>query len=286
MSNTLKFSKSNLRGSLILLGIIAIVFVLPDLIRYYSNEEIISFQSLTSEEKEAIKKLKHKERRNYSFRGETSRYVVPPEKFNPDDYSVEQWMFLGLSRKQANVLVKWHINSNEDLKNVFVVNDELYNLIKDSTFYTPKFKQESKYKQEETPRLQKRVDLNSASMEELMEIKGVGEYFAKQIMWKREKFGGFVSFDQLKDIKHVDDEKLETWKTQAFLNEKHLKKININTATAEEFKAHPYISWNLANSLVKLRSQVGHYSKVEDVRKSVLMTDDLYEKLKYYLVVE
>ena len=98
--------------------------------------------------------------------------------------------------------------------------------------------------------------------------------------------GGFVSFDQLKEIKNVDDEKVENWKSQAFLDEKQIKKINVNTATAEEFKAHPYISWNLANSLVKLRSQLGKYSKVEDVRKSVLMSEDLYEKLKYYLVVE
>ena len=171
MSNTVKFTKSNLRGSIILLGIVAFVFILPDLIRYYSNDELISFQALTSKEKEAIIKLKHKERKSYSFRGEDHRYSAPPEKFNPGEYTVEQWMFLGLSKKQANVLVKWHIHSNEDLKNVFVVNDELYNLSKDPTVYTPKFKKESKYAKEETPRFQKRVDLNSASKEELMEMK-------------------------------------------------------------------------------------------------------------------
>ena|SRR6218665_893431 len=286
MSNTIKFTKSNLRGSLILLGIIVIVFILPDLIRFYSIEESISFQALTTDEKKALKKLKHKERKHYNFRGEDSRYSVPPEKFNPDDYTAEQWMALGLSQKQAAVLVKWHIHSNEDLKKVFVVSDELYELIKDSTFYVSKPKQETFYAKNESPRLQKRIDLNSATMEELMEIKGVGEYFAKQIIWKREKFGGLISFDQLKEIKNVDDEKLESWKTQSFLDQKQLKKINVNTATTEELIAHPYISWNLANSLVKLRSQIGKYSKIEDVRKSVLMTDDLYEKLKYYLVVE
>jgi len=286
MSTTAGFTKSNLRGSFILLGIVIIVFILPDLIHYYSTEESISFQELSPEEKNAIRKLKNKDRSQYSFRGEDSRYLTPPEKFNPDEYTAEQWMALGLSQKQANVLVKWHINSNEDLKKVFVVSDELYELIKDSTYYVPRVQYERTIAATETPRLQKRIDLNSASKEELMEIKGVGEYFAKHIIWKREKYGGFINFDQLKEIKNVDDQKLEQWKSQTYIDEKQLRKLNVNTATAEELQAHPYISWNLANSLVKLRSQIGRYSKIEEVKKSVLMTDELYEKLKYYLVVE
>ncbi len=286
MSSITGFTKSNLRGSMILFGIVIVFFILPDLIHYYSTEVSISFQELSPEEKKAIRNLKTKDRSQYSFRGEDSRYSAPPEKFNPDEYTAAQWMALGLSQKQADILVKWHINSNEDLKKVFVVSDELYELIKDSTYYAPKAKYEKNFASSETPRLQKRIDLNSASKEELMEIKGVGEYFAKHIIWKREKYGGFISFDQLKDIKNVDDQKLEQWKSQAFLDEKQLRKLNVNNATAEELQAHPYISWNLANSLVKLRSQIGRYSKIEEVKKSVLMTDELYEKLKYYLVVE
>jgi DNA uptake protein ComE-like DNA-binding protein len=65
-----------------------------------------------------------------------------------------------------------------------------------------------------------------------------------------------------------------------------LKRININTASVDDLKAHPYISWNLANSIVKLRSQIGQYNRIEDVKKSVLMTDELYEKLKRYLTVD
>jgi DNA uptake protein ComE-like DNA-binding protein len=37
---------------------------------------------------------------------------------------------------------------------------------------------------------------------------------------------------------------------KAVLNRKyHHRKININTATLDELKAHPYIKWGIANQL-------------------------------------
>jgi hypothetical protein len=47
-------------------------------------------------------------------------------------------MQLGLSEKQAAVVLKFTsrgLKSNEDLQRVFVISDELFELIKDSTFY-------------------------------------------------------------------------------------------------------------------------------------------------------
>lgn len=284
MSDKPQFTKSNVRGSTILFGIVVFVFILPDLIHYFSTEESIQFSALSSNEQRAIKQLKKRENYRFHYGKDESRYLPPPEKFNPNDYSVEQWMALGLSEKQARVMEKWRMKSNEDLRKSFVMNDELYALIKDSTFYDKQEKFSGHF--EEKPLLARKIDLNTASEEELMEIKGVGAYFAKQIIKRREWLGGFYSLNQLKEIKYVDDEKLETWKMQSYLDIQSLKKININAASVEEFKAHPYVSWNLANSLVKLRSQIGTYSKVEDVKKSALMTDEIYEKLKNYLVVQ
>lgn len=279
------FTKSNLRGSFVFLFIIVVVFVLPDIVHHLSTEESFTFEELAPEEQKALISLKEKQNNHRNFYSRESRFNIPNEKFNPDTYTKEQWMALGLSDKQASIVVKFYINSNEDLKKIFVISDEFYALIKDSTVYENRSYAQKKEAEEQPERLKRRIDLNSASEEELLSINGVGPYFAKQIIWKREALGGFVSYEQLKMIKNVDDQKIDLWKNQSFLDLAAIKYININTATTEEFKAHPYISWNLANSLVKLRSQIGKYSKVEDVKKSVLMTDDIYEKLKNYLVI-
>ena len=62
--------------------------------------------------------------------------------------------------------------------------------------------------------------------------------------------------------------------------------MNINTATLEELKRHPYIGNNIAVSLTNLRQLYGGFSKVADIRKSALINDANYEKIAAYLTTE
>jgi competence ComEA-like helix-hairpin-helix protein len=64
-----------------------------------------------------------------------------------------------------------------------------------------------------------------------------------------------------------------------------IRKININTATVEELKAHPYIKWGLANPIVAYRNEHGPFSKVEDIKKVMAVTEEVYSKLLPYLSI-
>ena len=46
-----------------------------------------------------------------------------------------------------------------------------------------------------------------------------------------------------------------------------LAATNINTATKDEMKSHPYIKWPLANAIVEYRTQHGNFSSIEDLKK-------------------
>ena len=48
----------------------------------------------------------------------------------------------------------------------------------------------------------------------------------------------------------------------------------------------PYISYQVANSIVKMRQQHGEYKQVSEVLKSDWIDRDLYEKLEAYLTVK
>ena len=65
-----------------------------------------------------------------------------------------------------------------------------------------------------------------------------------------------------------------------------IRKININTATADELKAHPYINNNIANSIVAFRTEHGSFTNREDVKKVMILTDQIYAKIAPYLVTE
>ena len=64
-----------------------------------------------------------------------------------------------------------------------------------------------------------------------------------------------------------------------------LKKINVNTALSDEMKAHPYIRYALANAIIQYRTQHGNFSSIDDLKKIMLVTDDMYKKVEPYVTV-
>ena len=130
------------------------------------------------------------------------------------------------------------------------------------------------------------VNLNSADTTMLKTLSGIGSYYASKIIAYRTKLGGFYNQAQLLDIYGVKQEVLNANVGFITVDSALVQKININTASKETLKTHPYIKWNVANSIVLYRANHGKYKKVEDVKNSLLIDDDLYHKIKGYLTVK
>ncbi len=65
----------------------------------------------------------------------------------------------------------------------------------------------------------KPVNVNTASMAELMSIKGIGEAKARAIIEHREKHGPFKTVDELKNVSGIGDKLLATLKPQLTVGE-------------------------------------------------------------------
>ena len=70
------------------------------------------------------------------------------------------------------------------------------------------------------------------------------------------------------------------------LGDAPLSKININIVDVAALKKHPYISWNIANSIVQIRNAHGNYKQVQDIKKSDLINEELFLKIAPYLTTE
>lgn len=279
-------SKRSKRGLLVLiLASLGLIFF-PRVYMFFQKEEAFVINSEQIAEFERTQKKF--EKRNYSnYYSKKKKYKAPDSRFNPNTYSLSDWKNLGLSEKQSLVVLKFTsrgIYSEQDLKRIFVIPDILFELIRDSVIYPERFQnspnQESLKKQAKQITL---INLNTADTTEFMKIYGVGAFYAKQIIRFREKLGGFFKKEQLLEVWKMTPEAYEKIKDHVFISEKDVKRININSVTIEELKVHPYLKWNQANSIVKMRIQRNGFKNIEELKESVLIDSETYEKLFPYL---
>lgn len=129
-------------------------------------------------------------------------------------------------------------------------------------------------------------EINTADSATWVAVKGIGPAISRMIMNYRSKLGGFHSVEQLQEVYLVKEELMERIRPQLEVDASYVHKLNINKADAKELKSHPYISWNIANSIVRIRQNHGPYESVSDVQKSDLINDSTYRKLAPYFTID
>jgi competence protein ComEA len=282
-----KISKRKKRGVFALIFLIGVIILLPRIYGWYNeyNPIVVSVEELNRGVSELESKQFYSPRKKQYKK--KRKYNTPSSRFNPNDYKQENWMALGLSEKQANVVLKFTsrgIYNNDQLKQIFVIDEELFELIKDSTFYPKKeWKNENK-NDVQLPKQQ--IDINTATKEELLTLYGIGEYFSNKIIDYKNRLGGYTSKEQLLEIYNFDEEKLEKISDRIVVKTNNVKRININTCIADDLAKHPYIRWNVANSIVKMRTKHQQYTDWNQLLESELIDKVLLEKIKPYLSLD
>jgi competence protein ComEA len=283
-------SKSNRRATVLLIALIIVIVLLPRIFSYLNQTPSFIVTSEVVQHVDRIQQLK-KESDQKRFNQKTKkkvRFKVPSKRFDPNLYTKNDWMALGLSDKQATVVMKFSsrgLRSPEDLERIFVIPDQLFELIKDSLIFNEK-KEFQMVKRDESSKPSKFtvIEVNSSTKEQLLSLPGIGEYISDRIINYRERLGGFARKEQLMEIKKIDIELYNKIASHITVDPSLLSKIKLNSASAEEIKGHPYLNWNIANSIVKMRGQRGGgFNSVDEIKESVLIDHELFEKLKPYL---
>ena len=94
--------------------------------------------------------------------------------------------------------------------------------------------------------------------------------------------GGFLQLEQLSEIRGLKPEIIELVIKYLEIN-KEVKRLALNSITYEVLKQHPYLTWNKANSIIKMRNQKGGFKELMELKESVLIDEETYKKLLPYV---
>jgi len=153
------------------------------------------------------------------------------------------------------------------------------------------------------------MNVNTATWSELLQIPGITETVAWNIVKHRELNGDYSSVDQLSNIKGIGKKSLEKIKSYVALNsakssaigkaleaktalqEKPKKNLNLNlkldpnTATISELQALPGIGLKLANNIINKRENMV-FLNAEDLLKVPGIGKKTFEKVAPFIEIQ
>ncbi|WP_313138471.1 ComEA family DNA-binding protein [Myroides sp.] len=215
--------------------------------------------------------------------------------FNPNFITDYRGFVLGMSTAEIDRLLLFrkenkYVNSAKEFQQVTQVSDEWLKTY--STYFKfPDWVNNPKVKREYVEYSKPKVDvpvvaicINSATLEDLQKVRGIGPYYADKIMKEREKYGGFVSIQQLRFVYGLSEEVVnELYRHFKVMNAPTVTTLNINEASINQLKELPYMNYYIAREVVKHRSMNGYFVNKEGLLQIEKFPIDKIDIISLYL---
>ncbi|XP_022613040.1 endonuclease/exonuclease/phosphatase family domain-containing protein 1 isoform X1 [Seriola dumerili] len=151
---------------------------------------------------------------------------------------------------------------------------------------------------------QERLNINTATEEELMTLPGVNRCVAQNIVEYRDCIGGFKKVEDLALVSGIGASKLEVIKLEICVSSRtsssqhspsSLRKdldhqsctgMNINTATPAQLMSIRGITEKIAKNIVVYRAEHGPFRSIEDLVRVHHINSSLLDKIRFQVFVE
>lgn len=262
------------------------------------KQRLISKDSLLKAEQERLyaeRKARYRTRRTETA---SASYTLFP--FNPNTADSMTLNQLGISPRVASNIIKYrskggNFKSPDDLKKIYGLSqekfDELKPYINISTPTADSLTNEHAQVQPLTAIANDTVanlsiELNTADSCQLTQLKGIGPYYAREIIRYRNQLGGFTHVEQLLEIPHMREDNFNQIVSHCTVDTTKIRRINVNKASVDYLKRHPYINFYQARVIYEFRRAKGQLDGMQDLRRFDEFTEQDIQKLTPYLDFE
>ena len=211
--------------------------------------------------------------------------------FNPNFIDDYKGYILGLNTDEIDRLLKYRskgnwINSAKDFKKVTGIDDALLNKLSKSFKFPDWLKNK-------TPLIKSKKSndkikgLNRATKNQLISIYGIGEKLSQRIINYRDKWGGFLTENELYLIYGLDSMVIDRIKKKfKILSPRKIKTLDINKVTSYELVQVPFIDYELAFEIIDYRKLLDGYTHVNQIKKVKGFPLNKFDIIKLYLVID
>ncbi|MGN8071677.1 helix-hairpin-helix domain-containing protein [Mucilaginibacter sp. SG564] len=279
--NYLSVTKKEWNGMVVVIILMALILAAPYVYQAIRKDNIINFNEF-DKAVALLSKGKRVSTENKSWEGESKTATAVMFAFNPNELTDAGWQKLGLSERQVKVIKNYEekggrFYTKDDVKKIYSITDADYQRLE------PYINIPDTYHRTEKAAPGEVIEVNSADSAKLTRIRGIGPAFAMRIIRYRERVGGFYNKEQLKEVFGIDEAKYAEIKGGVGVDNKHITKINVNTASFDQLRRFPYLSYKQANAILEYHNQHGDYESVDDMKNIAILDDGILRKIEPYL---
>lgn len=132
----------------------------------------------------------------------------------------------------------------------------------------------------------KLVDINHADSITMLQLKGVGPYFAGRIVSYRQRLGGYANKAQLLEIYGLDSNQFHQISGQIEIDGSAIVRMDLNTASFGQLLRHPYLNLEQVKSIIQFREEYRQFEHVDELMNLELINGVLFSKIANYLTVD
>ncbi|MCE3281408.1 MAG: hypothetical protein K0Q66_145 [Chitinophagaceae bacterium] len=291
----LSFTEKERNALLVLIVIIAAFIFLPE---FYSPVRKVAadphLQQAISEMRTARKNNVDDE---WQTTGDEARQSKEVKLFTFDPNSLDEAGFvsLGLPERTARTIINYRnkggrFRKPEDLRKIYSLKkedaDRIVPYARIAEQYANQYPKSSYSPRERYNNVPSVIDINEATIEEWKALPGIGDVLSARIARYRESIGGFSSIQQVAKTYGLRDSTFRLILPYLRLREPAVNKVDINTAFEKELQECAGITPDVAKAIVIYRKQHGNFQSVEDLRKIVFITAEMFSRIAPCVVVK
>lgn len=287
-----KFSNSQ-RNGIFLLAILIIFFQCIYTFVDFSTEDLHTDTKALEQFRKQVDSLKL---------AHAQKNTVKSYPYNPNYITDYKGYTLGMSPEEIDRLLEFRakgqwINSTNQFQEVTKVSDSLLAVL--SPFFkfpewvaNPKpksnwvdYSKNPEPKSYTTKTYTQKIDLNTATAQELQRVNGIGEKLSDNIIKYRNKFkGGFISEIQLQDVHGLTPEVIARITNDfAVKTPRQVEKLNLNTATKDQLVTIQHIDYEIAHYIIEQRTLRESFKTFEELQQVKKFPVQKFEIIKLYL---